>query len=183
MSEGGYKITNPEGIYFVSFAVVEWVDVFTRRDYKDILVNSLKFCQEEKHLLLHGWCIMTNHVHFIASSGTGQLSAILRDFKRFTSVEVVKAIQNNNHESRKDWMLPIFRKAGIENSHNIVNQFWQQDNQPKECYLHDFTKQKLDYVHNNPVVEGYVDCAEDYVYSSARSYAGRPGLLKVELLW
>ena len=92
MGEGGYKITNPEGIYFVSFAVVEWVDVFTRREYKDIFVESLRFCQDNKQLILYGWCIMTNHVHLIASSGTGTLSDILRDLKKFTSVEIVKAI-------------------------------------------------------------------------------------------
>jgi putative transposase len=183
MSDSGYKIRNPQGVHFVSFAVVEWVDVFTRRIYKDMVVESLRFCQKDKGLLLHGWCIMTSHVHLIISSETNTLSNILRDFKKFTSVEIVSAIAANAQESRKDWMLPIFRKAGKENIKNKVNQFWLQDNQPKECYSYDFTKQKLDYVHNNPVEEGIVDAAEDYIYSSARSYAGRPGLLKVDLLW
>jgi len=100
MGEGGYKIRNREGIYFVNFAVVDWADVFTRRDYKDIVVKSLRYCQAEKHLILHAWCIMTNHVHLIASSGTGELSDILRDFKKFTSIEIVKAIAANGQESR-----------------------------------------------------------------------------------
>jgi REP element-mobilizing transposase RayT len=183
MSDNGYKIRNPQGVHFVSFAVVEWVDVFTRRIYKDIVVESLGFCQKDKGLLLHAWCIMTNHVHLIISSETNTLSNILRDFKKFTSGEIISAIGNNAQESRKDWMMPLFRKAGQENIKNKVNQFWQQDNQPKECYSYDFTKQKLEYVHNNPVEAGIVDAAKDYVYSSARTYAGKPGLLKVDLLW
>ena len=126
---------------------------------------------------------MTNHVHLIASSGTGTLSDTLRDLKKFTSVEIVKAIQNNSKESRKEWMLEIFQKAGKENARNTSNQFWRQDNQPKECYSYDFTNQKLNYVHNNPVAEGIVDYAENYIYSSARNYAGLTGLLNVELLF
>jgi REP element-mobilizing transposase RayT len=183
MSDGGYKIRDAQGVHFVSFAVVEWVDVFTRRDYKDIVVESLRFCQKEKGLLLHGWCLMTNHVHLLISTKTNELSHILRDFKKFTSTEIVKAIENNKLESRKEWMLPIFRQAGEKNVKNKINQFWRQDNQPKECYSYDFTKQKLDYLHNNPVAEGIVDNAEDYIYSSARSYAGRQGVLNVDLLW
>jgi len=76
MGEGGYKIRNPEGIYFVTFAVVEWVDVFTRREYKDILVESLKYCQDQKGLILYGWVIMSNHVHFMASAADGNLSDV-----------------------------------------------------------------------------------------------------------
>lgn len=183
MSKGGYKIINPEGTYFVSFATVGWVDVFTRPEYKDIVVESLKYCQQHKGLNLYGWCIMTNHVHLLASSASGDFSGLLRDIKKHTSVALLKAISNNIQESRKDWMLDIFRKAGEDNSRNSSNQFWRQDNQPKECYSLDFTRQKLDYLHNNPVSAGIVYAAEDYVYSSARNYAGKVGFLKIELLF
>src|SRR5579862_6876217 len=116
MSKASFKIRNPEGIYFISFAVVEWVDVFTRKDYRDILITSLGYCQTEKELRLHAWCIMSNHVHLIASADNGDLSGILRDFKKYTSSELIRAVLKNPQESRKDWMLEIFRKAGNENS-------------------------------------------------------------------
>ncbi len=67
MGEGGYKIRNKEAAHFITFSVVEWVDVFTRKDYRDILLDSIRHCQKEKGLLLHAWCIMSNHVHLIAS--------------------------------------------------------------------------------------------------------------------
>jgi REP element-mobilizing transposase RayT len=54
-----YKFHNPDGLYFISFAVKDWVDVFTHNEYKDILVDSLNFCQNHKGLELFAWCIMT----------------------------------------------------------------------------------------------------------------------------
>ena len=77
-----YKFLDPEGIYFVSFATVGWVDVFTRIEYKEIFVDSLRYCINKKGLILHAWCLMTNHVHLIFSSKeSGKHSAILRDIK------------------------------------------------------------------------------------------------------
>jgi putative transposase len=183
MAEGGYKIRNAGGIHFVTFAVVEWVDVFSRKEYKDVLIESLAFCQEKKGLVLYGWCIMSNHVHFMASAQNNNLSDILRDFKKYTSTQIVSSILKNQQESRKDWMMNIFEKAGRENSRNTGHQFWRQDNHPIECFSPDFTRQKMDYLHNNPVAAGIVFNPEDYVYSSAGDYAGRKGLLKVELLF
>ena len=64
-----YKFADNNKMYFVSFAVINWIDLFIRNEYKDILINSLRFCQKEKELELYGWCIMTSHVHLIGKSG------------------------------------------------------------------------------------------------------------------
>lgn len=175
MADGGYKIRNKKEIHFVTFAVevpiaIGRVDVFTRKEYRDIIVESLRFCQKEKGLLLHGWCIMSNHIHLIASAKNENLSDILRDFKKFTSKQIIAAIIKNEMESRKEWMLSIFEAQAQKNSHNVNYQFWRQDNQPKELYSPAFTVQKLNYIHNNPVEAGLVEKAEDYLYSSARNY-------------
>jgi len=84
-NDGGYKIRNQEAIHFITFSVAEGVDVFTRKDYRDIVLNSLKFCQPKKGLLLHCWCIMSNHLHLIISAKDKNLSDVLRDFKKYTS--------------------------------------------------------------------------------------------------
>jgi len=170
MGDGGYKIRNQSAIHFITFAVVEWVDVFTRKEYRDIVLDSIRFCQVEKGLLLHCWCIMSNHLHLIVSAKQNNLSDILRDFKKFTSKQVIKAIEDNKQESRKDWMLQIFRKEGAKNSRNITYQFWRQDNQPQELYSPAFIFQKMNYIHNNPVESGIVECPEHYIYSSAKDY-------------
>lgn len=181
--ERGYRMSNPQGIYFITFAVVEWIDVFTRKDYADIIVESLKYCQKEKALVLYAWCLMSNHIHLICSvKDGGNLSGALRDFKKFTASTILKMIEENKRESRRNWMMWIFRSKGEKNSKNRNYQFWQQNNHPKELVTNKFMQQKLEYIHNNPVSAGIVDRAEDYVWSSARNYCGEIGLIEIEFL-
>jgi len=177
-----YKIQNPEGIYFLSFATVGWIDVFTRPLYKDLFIDSLRYCQQHKGLILHAWCIMSNHVHLIVSAPEKKLSDIIRDLKKFTSKKITEEIALNPEESRKEWMLAIFRNAGNYNRNNEIYQFWQQNNMPIEIYSNEVIKQKLDYVHQNPVVAGFVTEAIYYPYSSAYDYGGGNGLLELALL-
>jgi REP element-mobilizing transposase RayT len=184
MIEGGYKIRNQAAIHFITFAVVEWVDVFTRKEYRDIVLESIKHCQLEKGLWLHCWCIMSNHLHLIASAKNHDLSNVLRDFKKFTSKQIVMAIEANKQESRREWMLKIFKTAGEQNSRNKNYQFWRQDNRPQELYSSAFVFQKMSYIHNNPVEAGIVDKPHEYLYSSARDYFyyKKRGLLDIAFL-
>src|SRR5699024_6370853 len=167
----------PEGLYFVSFAVVNWLDVFTRNKYKNILLDSFSFCQQKKGMEIIAWCIMTNHIHLIFRSVKGQHPALLLgDFKRFTSKAVVKAIQQNPQESRKEFLLKQFKAAGKKSSNVSEYQFWRHDNKPIELWSNKVIWEKITYTHNNPVEAGLVYKAEDYVYSSAMDYAGEKGL-------
>lgn len=173
-----YKFHNPEGLYFISFAVVGWLDVFIRNEYKDLFIESLRYCQKEKGLEIHAWCIMSSHVHLVFRSIKGQKPELLiGDLKRFTSKSIVKAIQENPRESRKEFLLEYFENEGKKSS-NVTNyQFWRHDNKPIELWSTKVIKQKIDYVHNNPVEAGLVYKAEDYVYSSATDYADIKGLV------
>ncbi len=153
-----------------------------RGETQDSIAGSyLPNTTDSRGWLLHGWCIMSNHVHLIASARNEDLSDILRDFKKFTSKQIIAAIEKSETESRREWMLAIFKAQAEKNSHNVHYQFWRQDNQPKELYSAAFTVQKLNYIHNNPVEAGLVEKAEDYVYSSAKDYihGGNCGLLEV----
>lgn len=173
-----YKFHNPEGLYFVSFAVVEWLDVFTRNEYKDIIIDSLTYCQEHKGMEVFAWCIMTNHVHLVFRSIDGQDPALLLgDFKRFTSKAIVKAIIENPKESRKEFLLEQFKKAGNKASNVKEHQFWRHDNKPIELWSSKVIQEKINYIHNNPVDAGLVYYTEDYVYSSALDYADKKGIL------
>jgi REP element-mobilizing transposase RayT len=173
-----YKFHNPDGVYFISFAVVEWLDVFTRNEYKDIVLNSLRYCQQEKGMEIFAWCIMTSHIHLIfRSAGEQKPELLIGDFKRFTSKAIVKAIIENPKESRKDFLLDQFRKAGISTSNVNQYQFWRHDNHPIELWSNKVIDEKIDYVHKNPVEAGLVFRAEDYIYSSAVDYSGEKGLL------
>ena len=179
-----YKIYDHQDIYFITFSVVEWVDALSRPYYKNILVDSLRYCQQHKGLIIYAYVIMNNHVHLIASAAKEyNLSDILRDRKKFTSKKIIAAIKDNVQESRKRWMLWIFRSNGQRNSNNEIYQFWQQDNHPICLDSEYLIDQRLNYLHNHPVAESIVEEAEHYIYSSARDYAGIKGLLEVVLLY
>jgi putative transposase len=176
-----YKFKDQDKLYFVSFAVVNWIDLFIRNEYKDILLESWKYCQANKGMELYAWCIMSSHVHLIIGSHGDKLENIMRDMKRHTSEELKKAIQIHPGESRREWMLGMMEKAGKENSNNINFQLWQQDNHPLELTTPEITHQKLDYLHYNPVMAGIVEKPEDYLYSSAIDYyTNRKGLIAIE---
>ncbi len=161
-----YK-TYEGGLFFVTLTVVGWIDVFTRSEYCDTLVKNLKFCQEKKGLQLYAYCIMSSHVHVIASAETGTLSDILRDFKSYTAKQLLQQIQDNPQESRKDWLLFLFRHFARKNNHNIEFQFWQHHNHPIDLVSSNLLEQKLYYIYQNPVNAGIVSEEQDYVYSSA----------------
>lgn len=124
---------------------------------------------------------MSNHIHLIIGSNDELLESILRDMKKFTSKEIIKSIEENPQESRKEWMLLMFERAGTKNSNNTKYQFWQQHNQPEVISNKIALEQKLNYLHNNPVKAGYVEDPNHYIYSSAIDYAEGKGLVNIEL--
>jgi putative transposase len=177
-----YKIREIDKAYFVTLTVVGWIDVFTRKNHKLLLINSLKYCQQNKGLVIFGYCLMPSHLHMIVrAEGQNTLSEILRDFKKYTSKTIVKQIEEEP-ESRRDWMLDQFYSAG-EHLNRIKNyKFWQDGNHAIEIYGNNFLEQKLDYIHNNPVEQMIVAKAEEYLFSSARNYADLENVLDVCLI-
>jgi REP element-mobilizing transposase RayT len=178
MSDSGYKIRNQEEIYFCTFSVVYWIDIFTRPIYRNILIDSLRYCQQEKGLIVYAYVIMSNHVHLIIKSETGKLSDTIRDFKSFTSKQIIEAIKEYP-ESRRAWLLWMFKRAASKHKRNTEYQVWKHDNHPEELESTKFLYQKLNYIHQNPVRACIVQNPEDYLYSSAGAYAEIPGLLKI----
>ena len=181
----GWFIRNQYGAHFVTFTIVGWVNVFSRKACRDIIMKALQYGITHKGLTLHAYVIMGNHLHLAISAkeGSSGLSAIIRDFKKFTSKELIRWIKNNPRERRREWMLMVFKYHAKYNKRNAVYQVWQQHNKPKELCYPRFTQQKINYIHLNPVVAGIVDLPEDYIYSSARNYIGRnDGLIDIEVL-
>jgi len=178
-----YKFGDNEHLHFISFAVINWIDLFVRDTYRNILMDSIRYCQLNKDMNLYAWCIMTNHVHLIISSRSAPLSSIMRDMKRHTSEELRKAIRYNPAESRREWMLDLMTAAGRANSNNRGFQLWQQDNHPILLDTEKIMHQKLDYLHNNPVLAGFVQFPEDWLFSSAGDYANtRKGPLEIIMI-
>ena len=179
----GYVITNQNATHFMTFTVCGWIDLFSRKEYRDILMDSFSFCQEKKGLELNAFVIMTNHLHLIARAKEGFiLSDIVRDFKKFTHRQMIPIIESDK-ESRRLWMLHQFKFYASRHSRNENYQIWTNGVHPEECFSDDFTKTKLEYIHDNPVRAGIVNRQEDYVYSSAANYMGQKGIIDVDLLY
>jgi len=152
-----YRFGDSEKPHFITSSVVKWIDVFSREAYTEILLESLRYSIDNKGLQLHAWVVMSNHIHLIASADEGkELADIMRDMKKFTSQRIIAAIEANVHESRKDWLIWMFKRAGAANKNNETYQFWQQDNHPVELSTNEMIEQRLNYLHNNPVKAGYV---------------------------
>ncbi len=167
-------------MYFLTLTVVNWIDIFTRPVYKHIIVDALQYNIQHKGLVVSGWCLMSNHLHLLAEADEGfHLSDILRDFKKFTSKAIIKEIIDNPQESRKKWLLNEFKFAGKILKRPQDFKFWQDGNEAKEIQTTSFLEQKLDYIHNNPVRAEIVPEPEEYLYSSAKDYAGEKGLVDI----
>jgi putative transposase len=178
-----YKISDDATPHFITFTVVGWIDVFTRDLYKDIITKSLIYCVQNKGLCLHAWVIMTNHVHLVVSSHESKLEWIIRDIKKFTSKKIISAIEENEFESRKEWMMNMFKYIGVRNSRNKQYQFWKNDYHPVELSSDFRINQRLDYLHENPVRCGLVWEPWHYKYSSAIDYyTNEEGLIPIDLI-
>jgi len=180
-----YKFWDSGKVYFVSFSVVEWIDVFIRNEYREIVTNSIKYCIENKGLNVHGWVLMSNHVHLLISlkdNTQNRLSDIMRDMKKYTAMHLIKLINEHPQESRKEWMLTTFLRSGRKNANNINYQFWQQDNHPIEIRGTEHYNNTLEYIHNNQVKAGWVSVSEHYPWSSAIDYSGGSGLIPIVFL-
>ena len=171
-----YKIRNQRELYFVTFTVIEWIDVFIRDEYRQVLIESIQYCQRNKGLEVYAYCFMTSHIHLIiGTAGPYPLQGIVRDLKAYTSRMIRKTLENLNEvsESRRNWMLARMYKAGIRNPNNWDFQLWQQYYHPIELATNEMIDQRLEYIHLNPVAAGFVEQPEDWIYSSARDYAGK----------
>jgi REP element-mobilizing transposase RayT len=166
-----YAIRDQEAVHFVTLTVVNWIDVFSRDEYNEIILDSLIYCRKNKGLRVHAYCIMTSHVHLILSVDDGcVLSDVIRDFKSYTARRLRETIINNPKESRKEWMIWLFERAGQKNQRNQSFQFWQQHNHPIELSNDEMLNQRFDYLYNNPMVAGFVDDPSAWKWSSCAAY-------------
>lgn len=183
MSGDKYLISDQQARYFLTITVVHWIDVFSRRAYRDIVVDSLQYCIKNKGLQVYAWVIMSNHVHLVACcKQPHRVSDFLRDFKKFTSKRIVDAIVEIS-ESRRHWLLDKFAYEARRTGRAKEFKVWKDDNHAIDLDSGGIDMmEKIDYIHMNPVRAGLVDDPADYIYSSARDYAyKRKGLIDIVL--
>ena len=177
-----YKATTTEDCYFMTLTIVDWIDLFTRLKQKHIITEALAYCQQNKGLELYAYCLMPSHLHLLAKATEGFImSDVIRDFKKFTSKQIIRTI-NEHPESRRAWLLEHFNKACQHLKRAQQYTVWQNGYHAEIAFSNSFIKEKIHYIHNNPVKEKIVEHPEDYVFSSARNYASLTSELEVIVL-
>lgn len=166
--------------YFLTCGVTDRAFIFTSHNYFQIITQSLKYCQEKKGLRLAGYVIMPNHAHLIcAASSEHPLSDTLRDFKRFTAKRIIEELKVENRTKQ----LALFRHAAEQAGKGSDFKVWMEGNHPIVLNSEPMFREKLLYIHNNPVRKGYVEKPEHWLYSSARNYIlGDHTIVRVECL-
>ena len=160
-----YTIKDQGAVYFVTFTVHQWADVFTRSTYVDELLANLRYCQEYKGLEIFAWVVMSNHVHLIVRAKNENLSDVIRDFKKYTAKSIYRLIESNPKESRKDWLMKVLSYEG-------KIWFWEEGYHGEEVLSVAFYESKVNYIHLNPVRADLVEKEEDYINSSAGDFCG-----------
>jgi len=155
---------------------VEWLPLFAVQEFATCIVKSLKHCVANKGLMIYGYCIMPTHIHLIVQSHTNPLVSVIRDFKKFTYAKIANIAKSNEHYLN---YMNEFKKAAVGIKLNKLVKVWQDGYHPEIIFSNTFFFQKLNYIHNNPVVAGIVSSPIDYYYSSARNYAGLDAPLKI----
>jgi len=159
-----YKVCELQAAHFVTSTIVEWLPVFTTSECCDILVDSPAFCRANKGLLIHAWVIMDNHFHAVVSEP--ELSATLRDFKKFTARQLLKQIR----AERRAWLLNQLEFYRLPTKIHSDHQVWQEGSHPQALLTDEMLEQKIGYIHQNPVARGWVVNPEDWRYSSAHEW-------------
>ena len=174
MGRSRYKIYEPTHPHFITCTILHWIPIFTRTNTTDIIFNTLRYLQKEDNLKIYSYVILENHLHLIVSSD--DLSKSMRSFKSFTSQEILKYLRQENAKSILE-QLAFYKKAHKDKA---TYQLWQEGISPRLIKDDNMMRERIDYIHHNPIKRGYVDEAKHWRYSSARDYQGIEGLIYVD---
>jgi len=167
-------------IYYITTVVYDRLPIFTKPAYVIPLIDSLNFYRYQHKFKLLGYCIMPDHLHLLIwPYGESTISEAMHDYKRFTSGRLIRQA---TVEDNRVW-LDAFRAAGQETGRG-EHKVWQDSFWDKIIYSEGMLRQKLNYMHRNPVRAGLVERPEDYPYSSYRNYVlGDQTLIEIDMGW
>jgi REP element-mobilizing transposase RayT len=170
-----YKIYDKNAIYFITSTIVEWIPVFTSKPYFDILKSSIEFCQLNKNLSIYAYVLLDNHFHIVCDAP--ELQLVIQSLKRHTAIKIIERLEMDG----KKWLLDLFSTHKKKYKNDSTHQIWQEGYHPQQMMSDVMMRQKMDYIHFNPVERGYVSEPEHWVYSSARDFMGiEKGFIKLK---
>lgn len=173
MTRTRYKIYDPDLPHFLTATVVHWLPLFSQPAHADLVLQSLCFLHKHGEWTLYAYVLMEHHLHWIASAN--DLPDVIRRFKSYTARRIIDDLKQRDAQ----WMLRQLARHKASHKADQQYQVWQEGDQPKQIQGETMLRQKIDYIHQNPVKRGYVDAPTDWRYSSPRDYAGEAGLIPV----
>jgi putative transposase len=178
MTRDRYRITEPNQPHFLTCTIVAWQAVFIRPQIVQVVLDSWQFLQDNKRMEIFGYVILENHLHLIAQAT--DLAKEMGDFKSYTARRIVDYLKESGAKTLLQELefYKLRHKAETQQY-----QLWQEGGHPELIQGEEMMRQKLEYMHYNPVRRGYVDDPVHWRYSSARNYAGLPGLITVKTDW
>jgi REP element-mobilizing transposase RayT len=174
MTRSRYVILEPDKPHFLTCTVVEWLPIFTRSDAVQSIFDSWTHQRLHDGLQLFGYVVLENHLHFVAQAP--RLDKCLSSFKSYTAARIIELLE----ERKAVWLLARLRFAKLAHKCDRQYQFWQEGSHAEMIFSECVMREKLDYIHQNPVKRGYVDFPEHRRYSSARNYVGQSGLIEID---
>ncbi len=177
MARTRYRFSSEQRPHFLTNTVVAWLPVFSYPDYANIILDSCRFLQKERSIVILAWVIMENHLHWIATGP--ELAKRVGEFKSYTAKTILEKMKQNNASI----LLQELEYYKLRHRADQTYQLWQEGSHPKVIECDEVCWQKVEYTHNNPLRRGFVDQPEHWRYSSARSYMGMPGLIDVCTDW
>jgi putative transposase len=177
MTRSRYRIFETEYPYFMTCTIVGWLPLFTRPEAVEVVLDSWRYLQQNGSFQLYGYVILENHLHLVASAP--ELPNAMKSFKRHTARKLIALLERHGAEP----LLRGLRALKLRHKTESTYQVWQEGHHPQQIGNDDMMRQKLEYIHNNPVKRGFVDDPTHWRYSSARNYAGQPGLIEVVTNW
>lgn len=176
MGRSRYRFAETNLPHFMTCTVLHWIPVFTRPDTVHILLDSLRHMSRDG-FKLYAWVALENHIHLIAQSN--DLRRDMARFKSYTAKQILIYLESEGVKRVLD-QLAFYKKA---HKGDRAYQFWQEGGHPEWIQNEVILRQKIEYIHANPVKRGYVDLPEHWRYSSARDYLGQQGLIDVYCAW
>ncbi len=177
MARSRYKIFEESHPHFLTSTVVNWLPIFGSPPITQIVLDSLQFPQKHERLTVYAYVILENHLHLIASADN--LSKEIANFRSYTARQIIDFYQAKNVQ----YILKQLNYHKLRHKTDRDYQLWQEGTHPQLIQGEVMMRQKIEYIHYNPVKRGYVDEPTHWRYSSARNYAGQKGLLEVQTEW
>ncbi len=155
--------------HFFTATILEWKHLLKPDKFKEIIINSLKFLVKENRVEVYAFVIMNNHIHLIWRMHNDVAKAnVQQSFMKFTAQKILQELRNN-HEK----VLVHFRVNAKDRKYQI----WERNALSIEIHSNEVMKQKMNYIHQNPVKAGIVKNATAYKYSTALHYSSQ------EIIW